>query len=201
MQARTDKIALFDMDGTLFDYEGQLRKDLAELASPGEEAAAANPWEGPDQPWLKARINLIKNQPGWWRDLPIFPLGWTIYHSAQKMGFYCKVLTKGPRRRSIAWTEKVDCIDKHFGDDMPIDIVGEDKGGTYGRVLVDDYPDYMQSWLDQRPRGLGIMPAHHYNEDFTHPNVIRFDGNNLDEVINALQTAFDRESKEELDLK
>ncbi len=39
--------------------------------------------------------------------------------------------------------EKVQCIHDHFGEEMPIDIVGKDKSGVYGRVLVDDYPDYM----------------------------------------------------------
>ena len=67
--------------------------------------------------------------------------------------------------------------------------------------MVDDYPDYMSSWLNQRSRGLGIMPAHYYNQDFLHPNVIRFDGNNLDQVRDALQAAFDRDSKELLVLE
>lgn len=75
---------------------------------------------------------------------------------------------------------------------MNIDIVGRDKGGTYGRVLVDDYPKYVKDWLKHRPRGLVIMPAHSYNEGFTHPNVIRHDGTNNNLVRMYLQAAYDR---------
>ena len=121
-------------------------------------------------------------------------MGWDIYQVAVKIGFCCKILTKGPRSKSRAWAEKVDCIDKHFGPEMPIDIVGEDKAGTYGRVLVDDYPPYLDKWLKHRKRGLAIMPAHNYNEDYTHPNVIRYNGSaeSFSLVGLALQAAYDR---------
>tara|TARA_Y100000310_G_C20512920_1_gene729762 strand:+ start:436 stop:588 length:153 start_codon:yes stop_codon:yes gene_type:complete len=47
--------------------------------------------------------------------------------------------------------------------------ITEDKGIVYGKVLVDDYPCYIKRWLENRPRGLVIMPAHSYNRDFEHP--------------------------------
>ena len=81
-------------------------------------------------------------------------------------------------------------------DTMNIDIVGRDKGGTYGRVLVDDYPKYLADWLKHRQRGLAIMPAHSYNEGFTHPNVIRYDGTNKAEVYDALRAAYERKSNQ-----
>ena len=89
----------------------------------------------------------------------------------------------------------MECIYKHLGDEMEIDIVGKSKGGVYGRVLVDDWPGYVEDWLAHRPRGLAIMPAHPYNEDFKHPNVIRYltrDARSNRLVGAALKAAFHR---------
>jgi hypothetical protein len=60
--------------------------------------------------------------------------------------------------------------------------ITHDKGLVYGAVLVDDWPDYILKWLEHRPRGLVIMPAHDHNAGFTHHNVVRYDGTNIDEV-------------------
>lgn len=188
------KIALIDMDGTLFDYEGQLRKDLAALMSP-EEKMPDDLWDE-SLTWIKERMNLIKRVPGWWRNLPKFQLGWDVYEEIDEIGFCCQILTKGPLSKSRAWMEKVDCIQDHFGDDVIPNIVGESKGGSYGRVLVDDYVPYVEDWLKYRSRGLVIMPAHDYNKDFRHENVIRYDGSNLLEVSHALQAAYDRKPEQ-----
>jgi 5'-nucleotidase len=189
-------VGLFDMDGTLFDYDGQLRCDLEKLMSPGEVM--------PDNifdeklPWLKARMDLIKSQPGWWRKLPIFRLGWDVLYVADKLGFDCHILTKGPWSKPQAWAEKVECIQYHFNGSIGIDIVGESKGGRYGRFLVDDYPPYVEDWLKHRPRGLVIMPAHDYNKSFTHQRVIRYDGSNLNQVQEALVIVKNRKDGEPL---
>jgi len=189
-----DIICLFDMDNTLFDYEGQMRADLAKIASPNDpDFSTINLWaEGDTNPWLEARMDLIKKQPGWWRDLPPICSGFDLLLMAQQIGFCCKILTKGPRRKSVAWMEKVDCIDKHFGPDMEVDLVSKSKRGVYGRVLVDDYGPYMDAWLETRPRGLGIMPAMPYNEDYCNPNVIRYTVDNKSEVEAAMRAAFKR---------
>ena len=195
------KIALFDMDGTLFDYELQLRMDIIDISSPFEdllEIRDGDLWElAKKHTHIKRRMDLIKSQPGWWRKLPRFRPGWRLLDLAIKIGFCPKILTKGPRSKSRAWAEKVDCITDNFGEDMPIDIVGKDKKGTYGRVLVDDYPEYVQGWLDNRPRGLAILPAQPYNLKFEHPNAIIFhtendENNNL--VEKAMKAAFNRDT-------
>jgi hypothetical protein len=188
------RIGLFDMDGTLFDYESQLRQDLRKLMAPGE----VEPESIFDEslPHVRHRLDLIKSQPGWWRGLPRFPLGWDVHKIATEMGFDIHILTKGPRRKPMAWMEKVQCVQDHFGLSVNIDIVGKDKSARYGHFLVDDWPSYVEEWLKHRPRGLVIMPAHPYNRDFSHPNVIRYDGTNLPEVRSALEAVQRRKPTE-----
>ena len=195
------KFCLIDMDGTLFDHDAALRRDMLRLASTDEikkyDLENLGDFHQLEHlPWMKERIDMIRKQPGWWRNLDRFQLGWDVYELAKATGFCCKILTKGPNKKPLAWTEKVQCIQDHFGEEMSIDIVGKDKGGTYGKVLVDDFPKYLLKWLKHRPRGLAIMPAHSYNADFEHENVIRYDGNNRTQVGKALRAALDRQEKQ-----
>jgi hypothetical protein len=141
-------------------------------------------------------MDLIKSQPGWWRKLPKFQLGWDVYELAAGMDFDIHILTKGPRTKPRAWMEKVQCVQDHFGLAVNIDIVGKDKSARYGHFLVDDYPPYVDQWLSRRPRGLAIMPAHAYNQDYRHSNVIRYDGTNLPEIKDALQAVQRRKPSE-----
>ena len=62
--------------------------------------------------------------------------------------------------------------------------------------MVDDYPEYVGAWLNYRPRGLVIMPAQRWNENFTHSQVIRYDGSNLGKVREALEKVKGRKSGE-----
>lgn len=185
-----DKVALFDMDSTLFDYERKLREDMRKLMAP-EESEPDNLWDE-SKPHLKERMSLIKSVPGWWKNLPLYKPGWDILNEAILIGFEIEILTKGPASKSLAWAEKVDCIDMHLKGRAVPNIVGKTKHRTYGRVLVDDYPEYVMGWVERRPRGLVVMPAHPYNADCSHPNIVRYTGLNIDEVRNALQAAFDR---------
>jgi hypothetical protein len=72
------------------------------------------------------------------------------------------------------------------------------KGLVYGKLLFDDFPDYMTKWLRHRPRGLGIMPVTAYNGAYSQPNVVKYDGTNVEAVVTAMQIAYDREEKEPL---
>jgi len=184
-----EKIALFDMDGTLTDYIGQMQHDLLSLAMPSDPVCE----DFHNTPkCIENRMDLIKRQQGWWLRLPRLELGFKIYDICVKTGFTTHVLTKGPRNTPSAWGEKLEwCKENGLMNRSGITVT-LDKGLIYGRVLVDDYPDYMLRWLKWRPRGLGIMPAHSYNKNFDHPNVIRCDGNNMDEIAKRLQLAYDR---------
>jgi len=74
---------------------------------------------------------------------------------------------------------------------------------VYGRALVDDWPPYVEAWLEYRPRGLVIMPDRPWNQGFSHPNVVRALGDpesgrntNKEEIITRLQHAAEREDGE-----
>ena len=173
-------IALFDMDGTVADFDGAMRRDLAQLANPSEIVIPhCGPSDDEEPPWLKARKRLIKTQRGWWRNLPEHSPGMEIFHLTLNMGFSPMVLTKGPFRNSQAWEEKVDWCREHLPD-TPVTIT-ENKGIMYGKMLVDDWPPYGIGWLKWRPRGLLVVPAWPWNtldqypEDL-HCNIFRYTG-------------------------
>lgn len=194
-------IALFDMDGSLADFDGALARDLEELRSPGEPALTADTlWRQETGPHVRARMRLIKAQPGWWLNLAPIPMGMQILELCRRAGFDVHVLTKGPKRHSNAWDEKVQWCQRHLGSDVDIHVTS-DKGLVYGKLLYDDYPEYMLRWLRHRPRGLGIMPANANNRDFAHPNVVKWDGTNLDEVARAVAAAKGRSPGEDLVLR
>jgi hypothetical protein len=183
------KIALMDLDGTLADHNHALLRDLKAIAGPNE--SQWNPFSENEPEYIKNRIRLIRSQRGWWENLSALPLGIKVFNTARDIGFQTTVLTKGPMSTPHAWTEKVLWCRNHLPADIKITIT-EDKSSVYGRVLVDDYPPYIEPWLKVRPRGIVIMPAWDFNKDFVHPRVIRFDGNNFDQVFKALQEAYDR---------
>ena len=185
------KIALFDMDGTLADYDGQLIRDLKKIASPNEppiDEVGMHTAGG----YIEARRHMITSQVGWWLKLKRFELGFDIIEECKKIGYEIVVLTKGPSTKYSAWSEKVEWCNKHLKEYIKGVTITNDKGLVYGKVLVDDFPAYIEAWLKHRPRGLVIMPAHAHNKNYTNPNVIRYDGTNLDEVIKRLTHQFNK---------
>lgn len=180
-----EPIALFDMDGTLADYDAAMQRDMALLAGPGEPPYQGHGDEAP--PHLRARVRLIRAQPGWWEKLPVYAPGFQILTEARALRFQCHILTKGPASAPGAWAEKIRWCQQHVPE-VPVTVT-QDKGLTYGKVLVDDWPDHALRWLRWRPRGLVIMPAHPWNEGFAHPNVLRYVGHEqLPEVRERLAT-------------
>jgi len=189
------KIALFDLDGTLANYEAALRRDQIPLMSPGEEFPPSLHEEMP--PHWEARVNLIRCKPKWWQKLEILPEGIALLQLARDIGFQINILTKGPSSYATAnsWTEKrkwCHCKIAPLAPGYRVTIT-EDKGDVYGRVLVDDYPKYMDAWLEHRPKGMGIMPAQAWNVGYSHPRVVRYEGSSQLDVARAIfQQAYDR---------
>ncbi len=175
-------IALVDMDGTLCDYAKVMKQELATMASPGE----------PDGPWIRERELRIKNTPGFWRHLPPLATGFAIVRMLQDIGFTVSILTKGPQLAPIAWSEKLEWVTEHFGR-IPLTIT-QDKSLVYGRVLVDDWPDYISGWLSRRPRGLVICPDQPWNQEMKGPNIVRADDSEQSwkDIQKALQEVYNR---------
>lgn len=172
----SEPVALIDMDGTLCDFAGAMDEALMALMSPLEKMDAVArqlvPGDPSETKWLKARKRLIKAQPGFWRNLAPIPEGFAVLEHVRRAGFSLNILTKGPFRTTSAWSEKVDWV-RQYVPDAKVTIT-EDKGLVYGRVLFDDWPPYIERWLEWRPRGLVVMLDHSWNQDFQHPNVFRY---------------------------
>lgn len=169
-----NRVALLDLDSSLADFEASMTEKLSKLMSP-EELAVLDmslyryPNKSPD--WMRARKDLIKRQPGFWRELPEIPFGMELYALFGQLNYWRMILTKGPSTNSPAWTEKVEWCMAHVPD-AEITIT-HDKGLVYGKILYDDYPPYIRRWLEWRPRGKVLMLDAPHNQDFEHPNVLR----------------------------
>lgn len=173
----SDNVALFDLDGTLADFDTAMRNELIRINPPGADIAHVYGDKVPD--WLEAQKTLIKSRPGFWRNLRPIPLGLKIYRLLViKHGFVPMVLTKGPRRTMGAWTEKAEWCDEHVPEaGLTVIREGEKcephKDLVYGKILVDDYPPYIDRWLKWRTRGKVIMRDTPHNQGFRHPQVLR----------------------------
>lgn len=185
------KIFLTDMDGTLCDYEGQLLHDLEPLRAPCEKPLKELFHDDmPDH--IEQRMRLIKRQVGWWKNLPRIESNFFVLEIARRIGFKIEILTKGPKHTHMAWSEKLLwCQNQPEISEEDVTIT-QRKGRYYGRVLFDDFPEYMEDWLRHRPRGIGIMPATKQNVGFTHSRVLRYDGKNVEEVTEWLERAYAR---------
>jgi hypothetical protein len=182
---KTQLIALFDMDGTLCDFEKSLTESMRKIQSPNEKPfVATHPKKYPDH--IQNRKNLILSSVEWWANIPQLKLGFDIWNFVGLLKMRRMILTQGPKRNANAWTGKKMWIDKNIGCDTDITIT-RNKGLVYGKLLVDDWPEYIIDWLEWRPRGLVIMPANNNNKNFKHSQVIRYDGNNFNEVITAIR--------------
>lgn len=187
-------LALVDLDGTLADYAGAMKRDMLKLASPEElvfqtEQLARDSDYFYKIPHLKARMDLIKAQPDWWFNLKLLTAGFRVVDMLRTLKFRLNILTRGPKNLSAAWGEKHRWA-RLYVPDADTSIVS-DKTPHYGRVLVDDWPDYVVPWLNKRARGTVIMPAQPWNEGFSHPQAIRYTDND-DEVFAALKAQRDR---------
>jgi 5'-nucleotidase len=198
-----DCVAHFDLDGSLANFNAALVRDLNLLRSPQEtEITDENLWTLEKQSYIAERMRLIKAQPDWWFNLEPMQEGLAVLRLCEKHGFDIAVLTKGPghEKHSLAWSEKLRWVRKHVGN-TGVTITLE-KSRVYGKILYDDFPEYMESWLSRRPRGLGIMPVNNGNANFSHPNVVMYHGTqDLEKVERAILAAKNRKPGEPLVLE
>lgn len=182
------KVALIDLDNTVVDHEGQLNKDLYHAL--GDDLHKVSPA-------VREKVGyLIKNSPGWWEDLLPIPFGMSIVDTLRDIGFELVICSKGPRRAIGAWTEKVAWVQRYLPDANI--VLTQDKSLVYGRLLVDDWPEYIEPWLAVRPRGIVLMPATEANKKFKHPRVYRIKTyEDLKKVTPLLRKIFDRKGGED----
>ena len=192
-----EPIALFDMDGTLCDYDKGLLSELNGMKSESEPFLTSLR-SLPD--YAKRRADLIRSSSSWWETLEKFQLGWDVLEIAKNLNFRIMILTQGPRRNPESWKGKKKWIDNYLGPDTEVTIT-RDKGIVYGKVMVDDYPEYIERWLSWRDRGLVIMPANEGNKGYKHPQVIRYDGTNLDRVTKGMALVRDRKRGQEINFR
>jgi 5'-nucleotidase len=167
-----ESVALFDLDGTLADFDGAMTRGMRALAGPDEPIwTSANEQNEPS--YLTARRRLVKQIPGFWSGLPQIQDGFTVLDMARELDFRIMVLSRGPRTNAVAWGEKLEWCRINLPEEVQVTLT-EDKGLVYGRVLVDDWPAYILRWLEWRKRGLVIMPNRDWNQGFSHPQVVRY---------------------------
>lgn len=177
MSEDPERVCLFDLDGTLADFDGAMERGMRALASPMELAHGDwFPREQSSEPdHIRSRRRMIKTQPGFWRNLEPLTTGFRLLHMALGHGFQISICSKAPRTNFPAWTEKIEWCHANLPmnqEGIAVSLV-ENKGLVYGRVLVDDYPPYITGWLAHRPRGWVIMPAQSWNESFVADRVVR----------------------------
>ncbi len=164
-------VANIDLDGTVANFNKGLLSALNDIRNPAVEPVYTSQHLDNAPDWLEARMGYVKRHPGFWRDLEPIPLGLQVVQLIRDAGYRLNVLTKGPKRSTSAWTEKVEWAQEHLPDAQV--TITMDKSLVYGRVLFDDWPAYITPWLERRPRGLVLMLDHSWNQGFKHPNVVR----------------------------
>lgn len=182
-------IALFDMDGTIADHDESLRRGMAPLRAKGEPLVYDRSWD--KVPHLRARRHLVMSQPGFYRNLSPIQAGLRLLRETQKIGFCVHILTKGPMYAPNAWTEKLEWCQRYVPG-IPLTIT-QNKELVYGRVLVDDWPPYLERWLAARPRGIAIVPSRPWNKDFSHARAFRYAENDksLHSVLRVLRDQYE----------
>lgn len=164
-------VALIDLDGTVADYHAQITADLQLMLPP--EFRHFTELDAETRPWLKNVCRMIKSQPGWWANLHPIQEGLDLVADIRNLGFRICVLTRGPSYNPAAWGEKRAWCQQYMPGAKV--TITEDKSLSYGRVLVDDWPEYVEAWLARRPRGTVIMPDRPWNQGFQHDQVVRYD--------------------------
>lgn len=176
-QPQAEPIGLFDLDGTLADFDKSMLAHLAMLRGPEEDPKHdETAYEG--FPHMRARRRLIKQLPGFWRNFERLQAGFEILTIMNELKFSNYILSKSPRKFPLAASEKMSWCIEHVPH-MPV-ILSEEKALVYGKVLVDDWPEYVEAWIKYRPRGLVISVAQRWNEGIEKlspaGNIIRYTG-------------------------
>lgn len=182
-----NKIAYFDLDNSLANYEKAVLQELECLRSPAEEYVSTVHGWLPDH--IFRRKSLITSSLEFWVNLEPIPLGFEVLNICKEIGYKIVVLTCCPKTKPNAATGKLLWCQKHLCKDIDFKIVSQ-KNIDYGSVLYDDFPEYMDEWFKLNKDGLGLMPNHDYNQNYSRHNVHKVD-NNISFIKNILINHFE----------
>ena len=169
-------LALVDLDGTLADYDSAMTMGMLALASPDEIFSEAINLPGVSRTtlpaYLQERERVVRSLPGFYGGLSPIPSGFAVMKALEAYGYTIHIATKAPvHNTAIAVKEKIEWCGI-FLPGYKVTVCA-DKGFLIGDILFDDWPGYMDSWLENNPNGFGIMPSRRWNSDFSHPRCIR----------------------------
>lgn len=189
MPPQGDKlIALVDLDGTLADCAGEIRRRLnvnPEAADFVQQQALG----APTADEIAHRQWKVMSEPGFWLRLDPIAHGLALLSMLQDLDFETFILTKGPGNIAAAWTEKFAWCRRHAPGCKV--IIAEEKSLVDGHLYVEDWPPYLHAWQQRHPTGHVILPNQPWNTDVEIgqlPNAIRYDGSNLGAVRSFADT-------------
>lgn len=185
------KVALIDLDGTLADYDEAMVAGLASLMSPEElviDRQGIGFARDTVPAYLQERERLVRSQPGFYLNLKPLKSGYDVVYLLESMGYQLHVATKSPRHNTaIASKEKIEWCAKNLPN-IPVTICG-DKSIMGGDLLFDDWPGYLLPWLENNPKGIGLMPDRAWNQNVSHPRLIRvFDNFNSFQLEQTIES-------------
>ena len=179
-------VALIDLGDTLCDCRRALNQKSGELY----ESARCKPHTFSPETFEQRR-RLAMETPGFWRTLPKNVLGFELLGLLREGGFELHILSKGPREVPQIWADKVYWCRTNVPG-VPITIT-DDKSLVYGNILVDDWYPYVHHWQQRWPDGLGILPAHPWNDEIDLGiRCVRFDGTNARSAAAAIRLCRER---------
>ncbi len=140
IEART---VLIDLDSTLVDFEGPIRRALAErgiaYADPSLDFYADKRYDDPE---VVALIKSVQNSQGFFRNLEPLHGAVEIWAHLQENGFHPRICSKPLRSNPWCVEEKLAAVDHYFGPHAADDAyIGRDKESEAGIALIDDRPE------------------------------------------------------------
>lgn len=105
---QAEKIALFDMDGTLANYDEGVRHGLAKISSPTDPPITVH--DRAAAPWLVERLNMVRHQRDWWLNLGVLEQNMRVLRAAQEIGFKIHILTKGPPQHAVRLDREIALV-------------------------------------------------------------------------------------------
>jgi 5'-nucleotidase len=164
------KVYLFDQDGVMADFDGELRRQCAKIfpnlpLKPYEEHTKTEFSQNYEEPW-RSMIKTIYIQKGFFLSLPPIPGSLEALHELVDHGERVRICTAPLSQYKYCINEKYEWIDYWLGPKF-IDMIIPAKDKTYvrGDYLIDDKPNITGDYLPVWEHILYDQPYNHYVAD------------------------------------